>query len=366
MEGLKKRKELLGKGPRVTALNPATKETSVQILPRYESPESLELWKPMFAEIRKRMEKRGLDKTMMLGLMPDAWPSKEEVTFWKGISGDIPWAIHGHAGARDSVLVGNKGLYKVSDIGYAAFVYDLIYNVNPDKGRMYGWRQPSLLTSYTRMGAVNYSSSLEMRQFPAFAITGGQRGGGRMGGEFWPAMRNSKGIRSGAVWARYPENNWRNLDMSDWLLAPGQNGPVSTARLESLKEGVQVCEARIFLEDALLDDARKAKLGADLAKRCQDALDVHHRAMWKTVWNNDEDLNAIGAAGHGRFPMEGLWAALEKSGKKMPQFFGGEGRALQAEEARKGREQYARGWQDREKKLFALSGEVATTLNLQR
>ena len=125
----KSRVDLLGKGPRVTALNPATKETSVLTLPRYESPESRELWGPMFAEIRKRMEKRGLDKNMMLGLMPDLWPNKDEVTFWKSIAGDIPWAIHGHAGARDDVKLGNKGLYKIADIGYAAFVYDLIYNL---------------------------------------------------------------------------------------------------------------------------------------------------------------------------------------------------------------------------------------------
>ena len=360
------RKELLGKGPRVTAWNPATKETSVLTLPRYESAESRELWGPMFLEIRKRMEKRGLDKTMMLGLMPDLWPNKEEVAFWKGIAGDIPWAIHGHAGSRESVKIGNKGLYKIADIGYAAFVYDLIYNVNPDKGRMYGWRQPSLLTCYERGGAMNAASTLEMREVPTFAITGGQRGSGRLGGEFWFAVRNRKGERSGSVWARYPENNWRNLDISDWFLAPGPDGPVSTKRLEALREGIQVCEARIFLEDALLDDARKAKVGADLAKRCQEALDVHHRAMWKTVWGSDEDLNAVGVAGNGRNPSENLWNALEKSGKKMPNFWR-EGRALWTEiEPHKGQAQFVIGWQEREKKLFALAGEVAIKLTLAR
>ena len=359
------REALLGKGPRVTAWNPATKETSVVILPRYEAGESRALWAPLFSEIRKRMEKRGLDKTMMLGLMPDLWPNKEEVTFWKSIAGDIPWAIHGHAGARADVKVGNKGLYKIADIGYAAFVYDLIYNVNPDKGRMYGWHQPSLLTCYERGGEMNLASSLQMREVPAFAITGGQRGPGRLGGEYWPVMRNSKGDRSGPVYARYPENNWRNLDICDWFLAPGPDGPVSTARLESLREGLQVCEARIFLEDALLDDAKKAKLGTELAKRCQVALDEHHRAMWKSIWNNDDDLNSIGVSAGGRSPVEGLWGNLAKNGKKMPEYWR-EGGPVRAEEARKGQEWFAIGWQDREKKLFALSGEVAGKLNLPR
>ena len=138
---------------------------------------------------------------------------------------------------------------------------------------------------------------------------------------------------------------------------------MSTRRLESLREGLQVCEARIFLEDALLDEAKKAKIGADLAKRCQDALDVHHRAMWKTVWNNDEDLNAIGAAGQGRFPVEGLWAALEKAGRSQGAFFGPNRVKWEKEEPQKGQAQFVIGWQDREKKLFALAGEVAAKLN---
>ena len=361
------REALLGKGPRVTAFNPATKETSVLTLPRYESAESRELWGPMFAEIRKRMEKRGLDKTMMLGLMPDLWPNKEEVTFWKSIAGDIPWAIHGHAGARDDVKVGNKGLYKIADIGYAAFVYDIIYNVNPDKGRMYGWRLPALLTGYLRGGLMNEYSTLEMREVPAFAITGGQRGSGRLGGEFWHAIRNKKGERSGPVYARYPENNWRNLDICDWFLAPGTDGPVATARLEALREGTQVCEARIFLEDALLDDAKKGKIGTDLAKRCQDALDAHHRAMWKTMWSNDEDLAAIGMASNGRSPAENLWFNMQKNGKRLGNYEGNSvTHDLQIEERRKGQAWFALGWQDREKKLFALAGEVAGKLNLSR
>ena len=357
---IESREALLGKGPRVTAWNPATKATSVLTLPRYESAESRELWGPLFVEIRKRMEKRGLDKAMMLGLMPDLWPNKEEVTFWKSIAGDLPWAIHGHAGARDDLNLGNKGLYKIADIGYAAFVYDLIYNVNLDKGRMYGWRQPSLLSCYERGGLMNLASTLEMREVPAFAITGGQRGCGRLGAEYWPVMRNSKGVRSGPIYARYPENNWRNLDICDWFLAPGPDGPVATARLESLREGLQVCEARIFLEDALLDQAKKAAIGSDLAKRCQDALDEHHRAMWKTAWNNDEDLKMLGKVA-GRNPGEALIMNLIKAGR--PYKYSGEmWHPLINEEARKGKEQFVIGWQEREKKLFALAGEVAAKL----
>ena len=357
----------LGKGPRVTALNPTTKETSVLTLPRYENKESQALWSPMFAEIRKRMEKRGLDKTMMLGIMPDIWPTKEEVAFWKDVSGGLSWVIHGHEGAAKDVMIGNKGLYKIADIGYAAFVYNARFNVNPEKGRMYGWQIPALLSIYWRNGALNIFEDSVIREFPAFNITGGQSGCGRIGAEFWPVMRNSKGDRSGPVWARYPENNWRNLDIADFFLAPGPEGPLGTARLESLKEGMQECEARIFLEDALLDNTKKAKIGTDLAKRCQDALDEHQHAMWKTLWSNDDDLNSLGALDGARNPPEALWYGLKKTGKKLGSYEGDPAMiSMQAEERRKGQEWFALGYQEREKKLFSLSGEVATKINLQR
>ena len=361
-ETRKNREELLGKGPRVTALDPKTREASVLILPRYEDAASKALWQPMFAEVQKRMKQRGLEKTMMLGIMPDLWPNKEEVTFWKDVSGGLAWAIHGHAGAASDAIPGNKGLYKIADIGYAAYVYNLVFNVNPDKGRLYGWQNKALLSNYFRGGAQNMASAIDIREFPAFNITGGQRGGGRMGADFWRVLKNKKGERAGSVFARYPENNWRNLDLSDWFLAPGPDGPVATMRLECLKEGIQECEARIAMEEALLDPAKKARLGEDLAKRCQDALDEHHRAMWKTVWTDDGDLGGLGKIGEGRNPAEGLWYALVKQGKKLPDFWSTPARAMRSNEERKGQEWFAQGWQERERKLFVLAGEVAAKL----
>ena len=45
------------------------------------------------------------------------------------------------------------------------------------------------------------------------------------------------------------------------LLAPGPEGPVASDEMEAYREGVQECEARIAIERALGDEARKARLG---------------------------------------------------------------------------------------------------------
>ncbi len=361
----KSREELLGKGPRVTALDPKTGQATVLTLPRYEDPASKALWGPMFLELRKHLAQRGLkDRNLMLGLMPDLWPNKEEVAFWKDVSGDLAWVIHAHAGQTSDVDLDKRGLYGVSPIGYAALV-NIVFNVNPAKGRMYGWRNKSLLSWFWRGGDLSSASAIEVREFPAFNITGGQNGGGRIGGDFWYVLKNKNGVRAGSVWARYPENNWRNLDIYDSFLVPGPDGPVATARLEYLLEGIQECEARIFLEDALLDAQKKAKLGADLATRCQEALDELQHAMWKTAWTDDADLETLGQVNIGRNPQESVWNALVKLKKQLPEFWSGEARTMRREESRKGQAWFRLGWQEREKKLFALAGEVAAKLTLK-
>jgi hypothetical protein len=52
-----------------------------------------------------------------------------------------------------------------------------------------------------------------------------------------------------------------------------------TARLELMREGLQECEARIALEEALGDPAKRAKLTDAFAKRADEFLRARTRAM---------------------------------------------------------------------------------------
>ena len=46
-----------------------------------------------------------------------------------------------------------------------------------------------------------------------------------------------------------------------WFVGPGKSGPVPTGRTRMLQEGLQEAEVRIFVQNAILDDDKKAKLG---------------------------------------------------------------------------------------------------------
>ena len=357
------RKEVLGKGPRVTTYNPVTKETSFAFLPRYEDAASKALWQPLFTALRKRMAQRGLEKTMMLGLVADQWPSKEEVAFWRDVAVDVPWVIQGHAPQSDKLSSGEKGMYGLADIGYVTEVIGVKFNVNPDKGRMYGWRNPALVATYDRAG-TRTDTSCQIRELPTLNITGAQRDCGRLAADYWRVIRNKKGDRIGLAFSRYPVNNWRNLDLYEYLLAPGPEHAEATVRLECLREGFQEAEARIFLEDALLDAGKKARLGEALATRCQAALDEHHRAAWLTIWRHAEDLKDTGMqwAGEGT-AKAALDLIFTKSGKKFVPWH--QSTLRWQPEGLKCASLFAVAWQEREKALFALAGEVAEKLNVK-
>ena len=63
------------------------------------------------------------------------------------------------------------------------------------------------------------------------------------------------------------------------LLYPTADGAAATLRYEAVRENIQECEARIFLEKLLT--SQPCPLPTDLAKRCQDVLDA--RTRWHRV-----------------------------------------------------------------------------------
>ena len=330
------------KGPIVTVVDPATGKTENVNLPRYESPEAKALWKPVWDGVRQRMAKRGWEKSMMVGSFSDYYPTKEETAVLNDLSGGAPWAgcAHHVNSVKDGVTLGKVGS---ADIGYAAVALDMYFALNPAKApqRYYGWKYSTLHAQYHRFHVFN-GPLFNVRYEAERLITGNKRGLAHIGADFWPCVRDKAGRRKGNVTDRYPESYWHSLNIMGWMLAPGPDGPVGTARLDIFREGIQECEARIAIETALSDGALKSKLGADLANRAQDYLDERMVAIWKGVGVSDEDRQKTPLLTAYRDWYFGVGKRLDTKGG-LAWFL-------------------ASGWQDRNAKLFDLAAEVERKL----
>ena len=318
------REAMRGEGPMVTALDPATGKTETVRLPPYKDPASKALWAPLMEKIQQRLKARGLRDTMMFGMINDTRPTKEEVAFFDAMAPGTPWVSQAHGGFRQKDL-----LHGIAPIGYQARVWGVHFSTEKS---VHGWNIPHLMAHYDRDRALNPKTPALWTHLAEMCITGDQRGIGRLGADYWPILKDKQGRRKGYVWARYPHSSWRNLDLWSYALAPGPDGPVSTPHLEHLREGIQHCEARILLERVLLDTALSEKIGPDLARRCQEALDERHMAMVRSMAAFQMDP-----------PGEALtWRSGTEIGGHI--WFVGS------------------GWQRRSRKLYALAGEVARKL----
>ena len=132
------------------------------------------------------------------------------------------------------------------------------------------------------------------RLIPEWNIMGAQQGIGRMTADFFH-IPTQKG-RTTWLPKRFKETcSWFNARLRPEWFSPGLDGAISTARFELLCEGLQECEARIFLERALLSDTSRPRMGKALATKAQDILDERtRRAMWVFDCKSMIDYNSGG------------------------------------------------------------------------
>ena len=349
-------------GLAVTIVDEATGEVEDGHIELYTDDGARERWEPVFSTLRENMAERGLEDAMALGMVTDLEPLREEVEFFNAITGHLPWISHSHFRRTNNNPSPNTALRGVGDITYEAHAYSLVYQVNPEEGRMYGWDIPERRAYLCRFGLLN-GQPLRVRQMPLLNITGNQRGVGRLAADLWPAIRDNRGRRAQRVFDDFQENHWRGLNINNWFLAPGYNGPVATGRMENLLEGVLECEARIYIEDALRNDPYRSRIDGDLADRAQEVLDEHHWLMWRSIWTNEQELKKMGRIS-GRSTYEAIWGGLSDAGVDMPGFWDGEARRKRSDEDRKGLEWFVTesDWRDVTERLYAVAAEVQTAM----
>ncbi|KPJ53740.1 MAG: hypothetical protein AMS16_05125 [Planctomycetes bacterium DG_58] len=319
---------LEGMGPEVTAVDPVSGRTSKLQLPPYADPKAKALWKPASEGIRRSMKRRGMPDSLMLGIMCDYLPSERTFQDLAEIYPGVPWVSQAHNPPHKKVA---------RHVGYTSTVF---YRVapyrDPSLQRLYGWKEPQLRATFWRRTRDDWPITT-FRFMGEMTLAVGERGFARIGGDFFPVLKDKEGRVVGRIPARYVKSYWNNLNITMNLLAPGEHGPVATSRFEMMREGLQECEARIFIEHALTDETRRAKLGEELAKRCRDVLDERIRFIRRGI-------STYVASGHYQD-----WAMYGASWWTAPGVFGSHW-------------YISSGWETRSRRLFDAAYEVAKRL----
>jgi hypothetical protein len=269
--------------PWVTRWDPQTGKAEEMKAPKFDSPEARQTWGPLLREVIARLEKRGLGEAAMLGINAEWLPTKEIAQAYAEFWPKAKWVSNQHADIRDSMVMGLLPV-KYNTAVYVAFCLPpgLATGRGAREGRYYGWQTktdlfPRGAATWTPLWPDAHLAAFRFTMEVAFSVN--CSGLGRAGADFWPVLgsdyrmpadNNSK--RSRTLTARFPNSSWEQVNMdtgAEALLAPGPDGAAPTERFEQVREGVQDCEARIFIEKAILS----GRLDPDTVKKCREVVD---------------------------------------------------------------------------------------------
>jgi hypothetical protein len=185
------------------------------------------------------------------------------------------WQATRHPPTANDTLPYQDG---VVPIRYQANVWGGWDNWDPDDRRVYGWKHPVQpgLRAWLDRGLFDASPICQFRLACEQSLLADRHGLGQIGADFWPVPAPD-GKATFTMVGRFPSTSEGNLGIyAGQLLYPGPAGPVPSVRYQMLRENIQECEARIFLEKLLGESP--ARLPAPLAAKAQAVLD--ERTRW--------------------------------------------------------------------------------------
>jgi len=261
--------------PRFSVLDPATGAVTTADGPRHGTPESLKFWKPVLTGVREVLARRGLADAMLIGFCADRQPDKATVGVLRTILPDVGWQATRHPPLHNDELPYEGGAVPIR---YQPNVWGGWDNHDPATRRVYGWKYPvdRGVRTWLDRGLFDACPIAQFRAACEQSILADRRGLGQIGADFWP-VNGPDGKLTPTMVGRFPATSEGNLGIyAGQLLYPGPGGPVPTVRYQMMRENIQECEARIFLERLLLDEP--LRLPAELATKIQTMLD--ERTRW--------------------------------------------------------------------------------------
>jgi hypothetical protein len=248
-----RRRTASGHAKYVSLLDPATGKLEKLEAPVPSEPEMIPFWKPVLREIRKRLEKRGwMDVTAAGDVQYCGMAHPAVVSNFRAIWPDGKWFSQQHGGYRFFKTTNKKSVPLIANT--------TVWGEGRVKGRFENmWKSPSVLAaSFARNRHDDRSPLVLVRVLPEDVLMRGMWGVGPLGGNYWP-IKDYRGrwTNLGGQSAVGPQCSTRAL------VVPGPDGPVASERFEAFRQGVQTCEAILYLQKAL----DQGKLNGQLAGR---------------------------------------------------------------------------------------------------
>jgi len=250
--------------PSVQVLDEGSGKASPLALNGIPAGEKERIWEAFATSLRDHMKARGLDKAMYWGYPLEQEDDPELKLLLDRCTPGVFWAADPHELLWNAVYGKDphyKALVTVRHMpGARSF---------PGFRMDRGWKSPMIHLLNPRTGGNFFalhttSYPFAYRAVVDQAVTRGHNGLSRIGADEWAAIHYSD--------MAVPK--WLTGMPVLFLLWPGREGAESSIRFETLLEGTQEVEARIFLEQAL----DGGKLPAGLAKQVTQILAEHLQA----------------------------------------------------------------------------------------
>ena len=282
------KKKLWGDNARyVSVLDPKTGKLERYEQPIPGTPASIKFWKPVLDGIRQRAKERGWEDVLSLGHQSYCTdPPKEQVDAVHEMWPEAVWSFSSHNSTLGKFFSGSKGTRM--PVLYGACVWT---QGNLEKR---GYKRllaridkPNIWTTAARDWYRDSSNVFLLRRLLEDVIMRGHNGVGQMGADLFPIEGKTKG--------RYWHHNYNRGGLGPefstrCILAAGKDGPIATERYEMFREGLQLCEIILRLQQML--DANK--ISGDLAKRVDDCLerrsDAYLGGYWEGQIERDREL----------------------------------------------------------------------------
>ncbi len=277
----------------VTLFDPTSGKLDKLAVPAPGTEESFAFWKPVLDEARKRIEARGWWDITTMGHSSYCYPAKPAVnSLLHRIWPDAAWYYTAHNGT-----LGMRWPTLDKKVTMPVRYADTVWNAGKSTARGYSalLKERSSFWNFTYRGCFHDNSPLvDLRRIAEDEIMMGHNGVSDFGVDLFP-LKDARGrayLIGNGRGTGGPGNSTRAL------LAPGADGPMVTERFEMLREGVQLAEAILFIQQAV----ESGKLSGNLLERVNQYLDARGNSFLNAgfdVWymQSLHDAKLLGLAG---------------------------------------------------------------------